>query len=348
MKRHAPPVVVIHGFKGAHLDDAETGRRHWLSGRQALGLASPSIRLPLTWEGQEQERDTLAPTAHLGKVLHVPFYGPLLDWCAERFSASYAFSYDWRRDNAEAVIAFGQYLRTISARHGDQPVLVIAHSNGGLITHATWQRHPELFHAILYAATPFGSGLGVMDDLHRGVNTGLNRKIANPAVMFSFVTSYAFFPLSREPSQVYSQTGQRLSLDWFDPETWEEHRWGIYRHPGGVSALERVHLKNALQRSQAFREQLVATQAPCPPIAVLASDSSPTLAAIQRDRHAPTGWNFDARPKEAGDGRVRFSSCLPPEGIPFRLYKTRLQHADVLSDGKAVSQAIEDLLETAG
>jgi pimeloyl-ACP methyl ester carboxylesterase len=343
MSRQSPPVVFIHGFKGAHLDHSESGRRHWLTGSQALGWFNPGVALPMVWEGDCQDRDKLVPVEPLRKVLHVPFYGPFINWCLQRFETFYSFFYDWRRDNIETVALFVQYLRDISARHGDQPLRVIAHSNGGLITYAAMSLHPELFHSIVFAATPFRGGIGVLDDLHLGSKSGLNRHIASPEVMFSFVTSFAFFPLAHEPSQVYSNKTKLLQLDWYDIATWEEYRFSLFGRGQTVGDLERGHLKSVLQRSKMFRENFLIPVADYPEIAVIASGKTPTLAAIQQDSEAALGWNFNRCQREPGDGRVRLSSCSVPEGVPFKLYESSYLHSEILSDFAALGAAVDDL-----
>jgi pimeloyl-ACP methyl ester carboxylesterase len=343
MSRQCPPVVFIHGFKGACLDHSESGRRHWLTGSQALSWFNPGIVLPMVWKGDCQGRDRLIPVEPLRRVLHVPFYGPFMNWCLQRFETFYSFSYDWRRDNLENVSGFVQYLRDISARHGDQPLRIIAHSNGGLIAYAAMSLHPELFHSIIFAATPFGGGIGVLEDLHLGSKSGLNRHIASPEVMFSFVTTFAFFPLSHESSQVYSGKGKLMSLDWYDPATWEEHRFSLFGRSQTVGELERGHLKKALQRSKTLRETLRRPVTDYPPIAVIASGKTPTLAAIQQDSKAALGWDFKRCQREPGDGRVRLSSCSVPGGVPYRLYDSNYLHSEILSDFAALGAAVDDL-----
>ena len=343
MSRSTPPVVFIHGFKGAHLEHDDSGKRHWLTGPQALGWRGPGVSMPLNWRQGRQSRDRLVPVEPVGKVLHVPFYRPLMLWCAQRTKAFYPFVYDWRRDNTEAVDAFGQFLRSVSGRHGGQPVQIIAHSNGGLITYAAMVDQPELVHSIVFAATPFGGGIGRLEDLQLGLKTGWNRSITSPEVMQSFVTTFAFFPLPNESSQVFAENGQTLPLDWYDLAAWQEHRLGPLRPGATVGPADIEHLRNVLRVTKAFRERLASPVSSCPPIAIIASDSTPTLAAVRREPGAALGWNFDVCEREPGDGCVRFSSCLPPEGMTFKLYKTLHQHSQVLSDVDTLGCALDDL-----
>ena len=347
MSRQAPPLVFIHGFKGCYLQDSVSSKQHWLTGSQALGLSNADVSLPLTWQGDVQGRDKLVPGEPLRKVLYASFYGPFIDWCEQRLPAFYSFSYDWRRDNAEAVVDFSRYLRAVSKKHNGQAVQVIAHSNGGLITYVTWKQHPELFHSMLFAGTPFRGGIGVMKDLHHGLSTGFNRKISGPSVRFSYVTPYVFFPLSDEPSHLFAANGAELSFDWFDLANWEALRLGLFGR-GQVDSAQRRHLVRALQRCKVFREQLIAEETRYPPIAVIASGDTPTLAALQLNTSVPAGWDFDVRPKEPGDGRVRLVSSKPPEGVPFTLYETRHQHTKILLDIDVVHRAVEGLLAAGG
>ena len=56
------------------------------------------------------------------------------------------FAYDWRRDNNEAADVLVQHLEAVRAGSGGRPAIVIAHSNGGLLTMAVLNERPDLVH----------------------------------------------------------------------------------------------------------------------------------------------------------------------------------------------------------
>jgi hypothetical protein len=65
-------VVFIHGIKGSLLVD-EKDSTVWLNGSQGLGLDTPNLSLPLTWQGNKQDKDSIRPKEVLSEVKVIPF-----------------------------------------------------------------------------------------------------------------------------------------------------------------------------------------------------------------------------------------------------------------------------------
>ncbi len=65
-------VVFIHGIKGSMLVD-EKDSTVWLTGAQGLGLDTPNLALPLTWQGEKQEKDSIRAKEVLSEVKVIPF-----------------------------------------------------------------------------------------------------------------------------------------------------------------------------------------------------------------------------------------------------------------------------------
>lgn len=81
-----------------------------------------------------------------------------------------------------------------------------------------------------------------------------------------------------------------------------------------------------------------------PPIAVLASDVHPTLSALVKSgRGIGKEWNFQEAPTESGDGRVPYVGALPPQDVPYVVYKTAREHGDLLNDIPTVATALAHL-----
>ena len=134
-----PPLVFIHGIKGSILS-RRNGLRAWITFRQALGLASADLRLPLRWDGEVQRRDELVVEGPIETVAWRDIYGRFLDWASGSGRAFYTFAYDWRRDNLETVDQFTAFLVEISKRHRRAKVQVVAHSMGGLVSFVALNR----------------------------------------------------------------------------------------------------------------------------------------------------------------------------------------------------------------
>lgn len=350
--RLLPPLVFIHGFKGSTLTDPQ-GNLRWLTWWQALGLASPDLRLPLVWNGDSdtQRRDDLAAKEPLRRVAWHDIYAPFLDWAEASGRAFYPFAYDWRRDNLESVRNFVAFLKTISGLHGGVKVQVAAHSMGGLISFVALNRSPDLFHSVLFAGVPFSPGISFLEDMHAGTATGLNKRILSPQVLFTFVSRYSFFPWETPESALVEQTGDSIPHDWYSADDWERQKLGIFAMTDAVQVTEqhRTHLRMALRRASEFRRLLVSKEEKSfqyPPVAVLASDRHPTLATVVRDGpRAVRGWDFHTAAKKPGDNRVEFPRAMPPEGVPYTVHKTAREHGYLLNDTRQVAAILAQLSE---
>ena len=65
-------VIFIHGIKGSVLVDKK-GSPVWLTGAQGLGLDTPNLSLPLNWQGETQEKDSIYAKEVLSEVKVIPF-----------------------------------------------------------------------------------------------------------------------------------------------------------------------------------------------------------------------------------------------------------------------------------
>jgi pimeloyl-ACP methyl ester carboxylesterase len=251
-----------------------------------------------------------------------------------------AFAYDWRRDNLETTDEFVKFLEKVSGESGGARVQVAAHSMGGLITFVALNRRPDLFHSVLFAGVPFGSGISFLEDMHAGTSNGFNRRILSPQVLFTFVSPYAFFSANPKESGLVDVHRNGITHDWFSADDWARQKLGIFATPGpeGVTAEQREHLRKALDRANQFRSLLAyRTLVSYPPIAVLASDAHPTLLTVIRNGpRAVKGWDFVTAPKKPGDERVDFERAMPPEGVPHSVFKSSRGHEDLLNDTRQV------------
>ena len=83
------------------------------------------------------------------------------------------FPYDWRRSLSELSTEFHEFCEKTFP---SQPVQVVAHSMGGLISYAAMQRHPEKYRpGAVLVGVPFGTGIQYLEDMHKGYYTELNR-----------------------------------------------------------------------------------------------------------------------------------------------------------------------------
>jgi len=348
VQRLLSPLVFIHGIKGSILSDSKGGVR-WITWQQAFGLSSPDLSLSLHWNGEVQQRDELVARSPLRAVAWQDIYAPFLNWASTSGQVFRVFAYDWRRDNLENTAEFIKFLENVSRENGGARIQVVAHSMGGLITFVALNRRPDLFHSVLFAGVPFGHAISFLEDMHSGTATGLNRRIMNPEVLFTFASVYCFFPWDTRDSGLVEQNGDGISHDWYSAGDWERHKLGLFAtiEPDRVTGEQRAHLRNALRRALNFRRMLVRNEKESfqyPPLAVLASDARPTLTTVVRSGpHAVRGWDFRTATREPGDGRVTFANAMAPEGVPYTLHKTTREHADLLNDTRQVAAILSQL-----
>jgi len=224
----------------------------WLTWRQALGLASSDLSLPLVWEGDAQRRDELRPVAPLRKVAGRDIYASFLSWATTSRPQFHAFAYDWRRDNLETVGKLIASLEALRDGTGSQKVQVVAHSMGGLISLVALNRCPELFHSVLFAGVPFQPFVGFLQDMHAGAATGLNRRILSPKVLFTYVWPYCLFPEKSYESGLVEANGDVIAHDWYSADDWQRRRLGVFGilQPAEITEQHRTHLRNALRRAK--------------------------------------------------------------------------------------------------
>ena len=342
-----PPLVFVHGFKGSVLSDSKGGVR-WITWQQAFGLSASDLSLPLHRNGEVQQRDELVARVPLRAVAWQDVYARFLNWASTSGQVFRAFAYDWRRDNLENTAEFIKFLEKVSRENGGARIQVVAHSMGGLITFVALNRHCDLFHSVLLAGVPFGHTISFLEDMHAGTATGLNWRILSPQVLFTFGSMYCFFPWNTPASGLVEQNGDRIAHDWYSADDWERHKLGLFAtiEPDSVTGEQRSHLRKALARAREFRSLLVCRKDGSfhyPPIAVLASDAHPTLSRVVKGGPRAAGWDFQEASKEPGDGRVIFTGAMPPQGVPYAVYKTARQHGDLLNHISLVSSILASL-----
>jgi pimeloyl-ACP methyl ester carboxylesterase len=344
--RSLPALVFIHGIKGSILTDAQRNVR-WLTVWQALGLTSSELKLPLQWQGDVQQRDGLIASAPLGSVGWHAVYAPFLEWASASGRTLRSFAYDWRRDNLENTEAFITFVEGVRRESGIARVQVVSHSMGGLITFVAMNRRPDLFQSVLFAGVPFGSSISFLEDLHSGTSNGFNQRILNPQVLFTFASPYTLLPFDLKESGLVEGNGDRIVHDWFSVEDWSQKRLGIFADtgPNPISQEQRTHLRMALDHARRFRSEIIYKESiPYPQIAVLASDSSPTLSSVRRNgSRSSKGWDFVSNPMKPGDNRVEFARAVPPAGTRCSVFKTSRAHDDLLNDTRQVEAILKQL-----
>ena len=343
------PVVFIPGLLGTALAD-RAGTVSYLNAGQALAIATPRLGLPLSWKNAAQPQDGLQPhgplrgVALFGSSAAVDIYaGWIRSMRGVPLRPFFTFGYDWRRDNSETADRFLGFLRHLKRRYGGRTPIVIAHSMGGLITLAAWNRQPDLIRKAVFAGVPFRGGIGYLDNMYLGTPIGLNKRLLSAQVLFSMPSVYQFYPAGQRfesADLVEDERGRLLQLDFYSQLVWKENGFGPYAPQNKewadpLGGERESFLMRTLERARAFRLRLQPrSDLPYGPILVVAAKRFPTLARVRR-RSQNSGvplWDFDAAPRKPGDDSVLFKHAIPPEPLRGSVFVTSYKHTDLLSD----------------
>ncbi|MEC5400103.1 DUF7379 domain-containing protein [Uliginosibacterium sp. H1] len=130
-----PVVIFLPGIMGSHLELLAEGQmgdgdRVWFDPVELFGGGLKRIRM-----GESSVR---------AEALFDMFYGDLADHL-ELGHTVVRFPYDWRRPIPELAGELARVLADTLALHPSQPVRILAHSMGGLVTRAMIAAHPDLW-----------------------------------------------------------------------------------------------------------------------------------------------------------------------------------------------------------
>ena len=136
-----PVVIYLPGIMGSNLefdrkvaDQSGTGDRIWLDPADLAVGGLRKIAIDKAGVGPDDVVDLA--------------YGKLARHL-EQTHRVIRFAYDWRLSNEKQVALLADVLRAALKQHPDQPVRILAHSMGGLVTRATLAKHPDLWAAIV-------------------------------------------------------------------------------------------------------------------------------------------------------------------------------------------------------
>jgi len=350
------PLVFIHGLMGSVLVD-EFEKVRWLAVSEALNLSTPELSLPETWDGVKQGKDRLSPAGVLMRVDLIPHvlgervYAPWISYASKiRHRPLHIFSYDWRRDNAESAELFEKFLDEIYLRYGKKRIQIVAHSMGGMITLAVWNRRPELIDRVVFAGVPFRGGVGYLEKMMIGVPISLNKSLLTPHVLFTHTSVYSFYPAGQSfesTDVIEDESGKPLAINFYDPEAWRKNGFGPFARENSewAGSANPTFLSHALQRCLVFRKQMLPrSEVRYHEALVITSKSFPTLARARRVQTADSipRWDFKTT-REPGDGSVLYRHALPPEPIPHSIFLSEFSHSYLLNDEKVQNRVLEFL-----
>ncbi|KAI9207796.1 uncharacterized protein BJ171DRAFT_255374 [Polychytrium aggregatum] len=347
-------LIVLGGFYGSFLKNKHTEHRSWLTMEAVLSWGAPGIKLPLSFD--EVENDAHVPSGILDR------FGPL-NVCVEllrelrgwesRSKGTFrlhTFAYDWRREGQYASKQLEKFMENIYEKNGRQPIMVVAHSMGGLITLSTVNRRPELFRGCVFAGTPFHGVHPILWAFHRGAPLMINKKILSAELHFSLRSSFLFLP--KDGRGLVNDKDDDIIIDYFNPNKWWEYRLAhTVRKADSFTAIS-PYLSDALRMAKEFHESLrfqkeLASR--YPNFVLMISDRFPTAtrfkASVKTRKRTPGQQEiFISRPCkfDGGDGVVsRESASRMPHGYSYAIVECGTSHVGIMNDLPAMRRSLK-------
>jgi len=267
------------------------------------------------------------------------YYGELIEFLAQTHKVI-PFPYDWRLPVEREADRLAQEVQRElgQARKHNQPVRVLAHSMGGLVTRTLIARHGALWRDVcgqkgarlVMLGTPNG-GSHSITELLVGRSATL-RKLSLIDLRHS--QQQLLEIISRFPG-VLAMLPKDANEDYFSPQTWE-----AYHKSAGEGWL--LPLDHDLSQARALRQLLDNTQLDPAWTVYVAGRADVTVASMSLDttaKRADERIQFMATVR--GDGRVTWDSGIP-SGVPT--WYLDAEHGDLPARTEAF-RAFLDLLQ---
>ena len=251
------------------------------------------------------------------------YYGELIEFLAQTHKVI-PFAYDWRLPVEQEADRLAQELRREfeQARQQKQPVRVLAHSMGGLVTRTMIARHSALWREVcaepgarlLMLGTPNG-GSHSITELLVGTSATL-RKLALVDLRHSQQELLEI--ISRFPG-VLAMLPVDPREDYFVPKTWRSY----HERAGAGWILPR---DQDLVQARRFRQLLDRTPLDPASTVYVAGRADITLAGMSFNPEARRGEQIQFLATARGDGRVTWDSGIPT-GVPT--WYMDVEHGDM-------------------
>lgn len=216
-------VVVLGGYRGSILRDAETRKRVWIPIRAGFNIRKVDLLIGPRAEDEVATQKKIVPDGMLTHLGPVDVAKKLIKRLRNNPRVNVEdFGYDWR---LALDITAGKLAEKLQERYGQQQikkgVYVVAHSMGGLVAHKVLQEHTHLIRGIIYVGSP-SQCPNILGPLRFGDEVILNKSILSAEANLFMRSSLYFLPFDGR-CFVNRKTFSRYDLDFFDPEVWKEY-----------------------------------------------------------------------------------------------------------------------------
>jgi pimeloyl-ACP methyl ester carboxylesterase len=280
-----PPIIIIPGLTGSELINATTGKKVWFSRRRAKDDDIRLPVSPNLSENRDNlvPGDIIREVRIIKLLPEVEIYERLIDSLQKRGGyreakwddpgenahqdTFFVYPYDWRRDNVESARQLIRRVEDLKKKIGkaDLKFNVIAHSMGGLIARyaamygdadipggtliPTWAGAKH-FDKLFLLGTPNEGSVSAIDALLNGysyLGGGINLPFFRDISRFDVFTVPSIYQLlpAEGSLQAFDEELKPIKLDIYNPATWEEYDWGIWKDDKFEKNFSRVEQNNA-------------------------------------------------------------------------------------------------------
>ncbi len=355
------PIIIIPGITGSELVNSKTGKTVWFSRKRDkdddLRLPiSPNIA---SNKDSLVPGDIIREVKIIKILPEVEIYERLIDalqkrgyrevkWDAPGENAGQdtfvVYPYDWRRDNVESARALVRKVEDFKKKVGkpDLKFNIIAHSMGGLISRyaamygdadipggtlqPTWAGAKH-FDRIFLLGTPNEGSVSALDAMLNGVSYvggGINLPFFRDINRFDVFTAPSVYQLLPHDGslRVYDAELKPIELDIYDPATWDEYDWSIWKDDDFTKRFSTIEQNNArpffraaLARAKRFQAAINANSSKEVPVSfyLIGADCKETLNAfiVRRDEKKDR-WitQFNAADFKRSTGEVVTTEAL--------------------------------------
>jgi pimeloyl-ACP methyl ester carboxylesterase len=323
------PIIIIPGLSGSELVNGENEEVVWFSRKRTKGddLRLPISPNLARNRDSLRARDIIRKVEFLRFLPEIEIYEKLIDSLEKRGGYTegkwdnptikgyedtfYVFAYDWRRDNVENARLLIRKIEDLKRklRRPNLKFNVIAHSMGGLIARyasmygnvdlpagkpkPTWAGE-KYFSKVFLLGTPNEGSVKSLEALLNGfslIGGGLNLPFVQNLSKFDVFTIPSIYQVLPHDGTLvaYDEYLKPMAIDVYDPKTWDEYDWSIWKDDDFTKKFDAVEQKNAkafflaaLSRGKRFQEALDANVSEKPTVAMylIGGDCKETLNSI--------------------------------------------------------------------